>query len=98
MAPTRSQSSSIHSPTPSKSTKSSLTTNNNNMNINTGTSANQKLFVSATTFSQDISRAMQASSKLPKFASYTGGENSEHPPPPPPSPVGFGASCPWGSR
>ncbi|PGH19052.1 hypothetical protein AJ79_00086 [Helicocarpus griseus UAMH5409] len=69
----------ILSPTPSKP-KSTL--------IN-GTGTGTTLSASALT--QEISRAMQASSsQLPKYASYSYmEERGEHPPPPPPSPVGF---------
>ncbi|KAK2798227.1 hypothetical protein FQN50_008925 [Emmonsiellopsis sp. PD_5] len=46
-----------------------------------------------TTFSQDISRAMQAASSTgPKYASASYRDrfdHDDHPPPPPPSPVGF---------
>ncbi|KGY15658.1 hypothetical protein PABG_11311 [Paracoccidioides brasiliensis Pb03] len=49
---------------------------------------------SAATFSQEISRAMQASSsQLPKYVSYSYMEDAfDQPPPPPPSPVGWAKS------
>ena len=66
-----------------------------NLNINIYQTSS-KLSTSTSTFSQDISRAMLASSQIPKYASYIEHEvrDFENPPPPPPSPVEFPTSMP----
>ncbi|KLJ11018.1 hypothetical protein EMPG_13693 [Blastomyces silverae] len=74
------------STTATNTTSTTKTTHNNNNNING---------INASTFTQEISRAMQASSsQQPKYAAYPYlmEDGFEHPPPPPPSPVGWSRS------
>ncbi|PGH00808.1 hypothetical protein GX51_05585 [Blastomyces parvus] len=87
----------ILSPIPSKSTIVKGT----NGTTTTGTSTTKTSNISGTngintsTFTQEISRAMQASSsQQPKYAAYPYlmEDGFEHPPPPPPSPVGWSRS------
>ncbi|OJD27829.1 hypothetical protein ACJ73_00779 [Blastomyces percursus] len=83
----------IHSPVPSKSTIVKGT-NGASTTSTTKTSSNIS-GVNASTFTQEISRAMQASSsQQPKYAAYPYlmDDGFEHPPPPPPSPVGWSRS------
>ncbi|PGH36581.1 hypothetical protein GX50_00618 [[Emmonsia] crescens] len=78
---------------------STTTTSSNNNAINnttvtngtSGTNGINNKPLSTSTFTQEIARAMQASSsQQPKYASYPYVEDRfEHPPPPPPSPVGW---------
>ncbi|QSS56999.1 hypothetical protein I7I53_05376 [Histoplasma capsulatum var. duboisii H88] len=70
------------------------TTASTTSNTNGASGINSKSF-STSTFTQEISRAMQASSsQQPKYAAYPRvmGDRFEHPPPPPPSPVGWSRS------
>ncbi|OJD10552.1 hypothetical protein AJ78_08472, partial [Emergomyces pasteurianus Ep9510] len=103
MAPAMSQSYHQHilSPIPSKA-KGSLVVNGSSGPNGTASTANtfgtngttNKPLSTSSTFTQEISRAMQASSsQQPKYASYPYVEDRfEQPPPPPPSPVGWSRS------
>ncbi|EQL32669.1 hypothetical protein RJZ56_001524 [Blastomyces dermatitidis] len=92
----------ILSPIPSKSTlvKGTGTDTDGTTTTTTGTTSTTKTTnningINASTFIQEISRAMQASSsQQPKYAAYPYlmDDGVEHPPPPPPSPVGWSRS------
>ncbi|KAI9926634.1 hypothetical protein MW887_003725 [Aspergillus wentii] len=56
--------------------------------------------ITPSTFTQDISRAIMASTQAPKYSAAidTNPHSLEYPPPPPPSPVGFRTQPFWELR